>query len=136
MLEATLEHKLLEVRHVLQGRCKHIALGLILESEAYHLESADLRVELDAVRYLLAHFVLVEIRVVVCQFQFEHTARQLELQFPIKLCQHHMNSLDAEGPEELRNVRIFLHVPVKASLETGILKLLRGLLFHKVDQFV
>lgn len=47
-----------------------------------------------------------------------------------------MDSLDAEGPEELRDVRIFLRVPVKASLETGVLKLFRSLLFHQVDQFV
>ena len=68
MLKAVLEHKFLEVGHVLECRCECIALRLILEGEAYHLEPADLSVELDTVGYLLADLVLVEVGVAVCQF--------------------------------------------------------------------
>ena len=58
----------------MKGTCKGVALSLVLEGKAYHLEPSDLSVELYTVGHLLAKLVLVEVRVAVGQFQFKHAA--------------------------------------------------------------
>ena len=45
-----------------------------------------------------------------------------------------MDALDAQCLEEFGGVQFLLRAPIEAGLETGLLKLLRSLLLHQVDE--